>query len=61
MDASDAYVRVQFPCGTTYMVRVEDSGVVLDEANKPISEELAFDMLLIKGQKLARCEVGGHA
>jgi len=61
MNAGDAYIRVQFPDGAVFLVRTEISGVVFDETAKPVDEELAADMLLIKGLNLTRRQSAGRA
>lgn len=61
MNKDEAYVRVIFPCGTTFLIRTEQSGVLFDEAWRPIDEELAFYMLLIKSRKLMHQDICGHA
>ena len=48
----DPYIRVAFPNGMTFAVRQEQSGIVLSNA-KPIDDELAADMLIIKAWKLS--------
>ncbi len=57
----DPFVRVTFPSGATYAVRLDRSGIVLDINQQPIDDELAADMIFIKAWKLMRGEVGGHA
>lgn len=55
------FITVQFPDGSAFMIRTDISGVILDEAFRPIDEELALNMLIVKSRKLAAREIFGRA
>lgn len=59
--ACDPFIRTTFPDGSTFVTRIECSGVVLDAKSQPFDAELATCMLLIKARKLWQRDIGGSA
>jgi hypothetical protein len=58
---SDGCIRIAFPDGATFAMRVQKSGVVLDRNAHPVFPEFATELAVHRAQTLAAVECVGVA